>query len=71
MQQGGYISEYDHYLASRLAYVMTGGELTKPALVDEEYLSKLERESFLPLLHQPKTQERFAHTLKTKKPLRN
>ncbi|BAY24329.1 3-hydroxyacyl-CoA dehydrogenase NAD-binding protein [Calothrix sp. NIES-2100] len=71
MQQGGYISEYDHYLASRLAYVMTGGELTAPALVDEEYLSKLERESFLPLLHQPKTQERFAHTLKTKKPLRN
>lgn len=71
MQQGGFISEYDHYLASRLAYVMTGGELTKPALVDEEYLSKLERESFLPLLHQPKTQERFVHTLKTKKPLRN
>jgi 3-hydroxyacyl-CoA dehydrogenase len=71
MQQGGFISEYDHYLASRLAYVMTGGELTAPALVNEEYLSKLERESFLPLLHQPKTQERFAHTLKTKKPLRN
>jgi 3-hydroxyacyl-CoA dehydrogenase len=71
MQQGGFISEYDHYLASRLAYVMTGGELTAPALVDEDYLSKLERESFLPLLHQPKTQERFAHTLKTKKPLRN
>ncbi|OUL26653.1 3-hydroxyacyl-CoA dehydrogenase [Nostoc sp. T09] len=71
MQQGGYISEYDHYLASRLAYVMTGGELTVPALVDEDYLSKLERESFLPLLHQPKTQERFAYTLKTKKSLRN
>ncbi len=71
MQQGGFISEYDHYLASRLAYVMTGGELTAPALVDEDYLSKLERESFLPLLQQPKTQERFAHTLKTKKPLRN
>jgi 3-hydroxyacyl-CoA dehydrogenase len=71
MQQAGFISEYDHYLASRLAYVMTGGELTAPALVDEEYLSKLERESFLPLLQQPKTQERFAYTLKTKKPLRN
>ncbi|MBW4561332.1 MAG: enoyl-CoA hydratase/isomerase family protein [Mojavia pulchra JT2-VF2] len=71
MQQGGFISEYDSYLASRLAYVMTGGELTAPALVDEDYLSKLERESFLPLLQQPKTQERFAYTLKTKKPLRN
>lgn len=71
MQQGGYISEYDHYLASRLAYVMTGGELTAPALVDENYLAQLEKEAFLPLLQQPKTQERIAYMLKTKKPLRN
>ncbi|RCJ40255.1 3-hydroxyacyl-CoA dehydrogenase [Nostoc minutum NIES-26] len=71
MQQGGYISEYDSYLASRLAYVMTGGELTAPALVDENYLAQLEREAFLPLLQQPKTQERIAYMLKTKKPLRN
>ncbi len=71
MQQGGYISEYDHYLASRLAYVMTGGELTAPALVNENYLLRLETEAFLPLLQQPKTQERIAYMLKTKKPLRN
>jgi 3-hydroxyacyl-CoA dehydrogenase len=70
-QQGGYASEYDRYLATRLAYVMTGGELTAPAWVSEDYLLKLERETFLPLLHQPKTQERIAHMLKTKKPLRN
>ncbi|MFH7026741.1 MAG: 3-hydroxyacyl-CoA dehydrogenase NAD-binding domain-containing protein [Heteroscytonema crispum UTEX LB 1556] len=71
LHQGGFISEYDSYLANRLAYVMTGGELTAPALVDENYLLQLERESFLPLLQQPKTQERMAHMLKTKKPLRN
>jgi 3-hydroxyacyl-CoA dehydrogenase len=71
MYQGGYISEYDRFLASRLAYVMTGGELTVPSLVDENYLLQLERETFLPLLSQPKTQERIAHMLKTKKPLRN
>jgi 3-hydroxyacyl-CoA dehydrogenase len=71
LHQGGFISEYDNYLANRLAYVMTGGELTAPALVDENYLLQLERESFLPLLQQPKTQERMAHMLKTKKPLRN
>jgi 3-hydroxyacyl-CoA dehydrogenase len=71
MQQGGFISEYDRYLAQQLAYVMTGGELSAPALVDEEYLLQLEREKFLPLLQQPKTQERIAHMLKRKKPLRN
>jgi 3-hydroxyacyl-CoA dehydrogenase len=71
MQQGGFISEYDSYLASRLGYVMTGGELSAPALVDENYLLQLERESFLPLLQQAKTQERIAHMLATKKPLRN
>jgi 3-hydroxyacyl-CoA dehydrogenase len=70
-QQSGYASEYDRYLAGRLAYVMTGGELTAPSLVHEDYLLQLERETFIPLLGQPKTQERIAHMLKTKKPLRN
>jgi 3-hydroxyacyl-CoA dehydrogenase len=50
---------------------MTGGELSAPALVHEDYLLQLERETFLPLLRQAKTQERIAHMLKMKKPLRN
>lgn len=70
-QQGGYISEYDLFLAQRLAYVLTGGELSAPSLVSEDYLLQLERESFVPLLKLEKTQERIAHLLKTKKPLRN
>ena len=70
-QQGGYISEYDRFLAQRLAYVLTGGELSAPSLVSEDYLLQLERESFVPLLKEEKTQERIAHLLKTKKPLRN
>ncbi|HEY9639867.1 MAG TPA: 3-hydroxyacyl-CoA dehydrogenase/enoyl-CoA hydratase family protein [Coleofasciculaceae cyanobacterium] len=70
-QQGGYASDYDRALANKLAYVMTGGDLTAPALVHEDYLLQLERENFVPLLSQPKTQERIAHMLKTKKPLRN
>ncbi len=70
-QQGGYISEYDRFLANRLAYVLTGGELSAPSLVSEDYLLQLERESFVPLLKEEKTQERIAHLLKTKKPLRN
>jgi 3-hydroxyacyl-CoA dehydrogenase len=70
-QQGGYISEYDRFLANRLAYVLTGGELTAPAFVSEDYLLQLERELFVPLLQEAKTQERIAHLLKTKRPLRN
>jgi 3-hydroxyacyl-CoA dehydrogenase len=70
-QQGGYISEYDRFLANRLAYVLTGGELTAPAFVSEDYLLQLERDLFVPLLQEAKTQERISHLLKTKKPLRN
>ncbi|MBD1910490.1 MULTISPECIES: 3-hydroxyacyl-CoA dehydrogenase/enoyl-CoA hydratase family protein [unclassified Leptolyngbya] len=71
LEQGGYISEYDHALAHRLAYVLTGGELTASSLVDEDYLLRLERELFLPLVDEPKTKERILHMLTTKKPLRN
>lgn len=71
MKKGGFASEYDRYLAGRLAFVLTGGDLTSPALVSESYLLQLERDNFLPLLQQTKTQERIAHILKTKKPLRN
>ncbi len=70
-QQGGYVSEYDHYLGSRLAYVMTGGALTAPAEVHEDYLFELEREVFLSLLGEEKTQARIQSILTTNKPLRN
>ncbi|PZD72011.1 putative 3-hydroxyacyl-CoA dehydrogenase [Acaryochloris thomasi RCC1774] len=71
MQKGGYISEYDRFLANRLAYVITGGDLSAPSMVSDDYLLGLEREMFLPLFGQKKTQERIMHTLRTKKPLRN
>ncbi len=69
--QGRYISEYDYYLAKRLAYVLTGGSLTGAQEVDEDYMLGLEREVFLSLLGEKKTQERIEHMLKTGKPLRN
>lgn len=71
MHAGNYISDYDRSLANRLAYVLTGGDLTVPALVDEAYLLSLEGDNFLPLIDEPKTKERLLHMLKTKKPLRN
>ena len=71
MHEAGFASDYDRHLANQLAYAMTGGELTVPALVDEQYLLDLERAAFVPLLAEPKTQERMAYLLKHKKPLRN
>jgi 3-hydroxyacyl-CoA dehydrogenase len=70
-ESGGYISEYDHYLGSKLAWIMTGGDLSAPAEVHEEYLYALEREVFLSLLGEEKTQARITSILTTNKPLRN
>lgn len=70
-REGRYISDYDMYLARRLAWVMTGGDLTQPAEVSEDYLLELEREVFLSLLGEEKTQARIESILTTNKPLRN
>jgi 3-hydroxyacyl-CoA dehydrogenase len=70
-RQGGFITEYDCYLVKRLASVMTGGDLSAPTRVHENYLLELERETFMSLLGEKKTQERIASILTTKKPLRN
>ena len=69
--EGRFISEYDAFLAGRLAFVMTGGELSAPQEVDEEYLIDLERSVFLELIFDKRSQARIVHMLKTKKPLRN
>lgn len=65
------ISEYDAVIGGRLAYVMTGGELSRPTWVDEQYILDLERETFLWLCGQEKTQQRIWSFLQTGKPLRN
>ncbi|PCJ93383.1 MAG: 3-hydroxyacyl-CoA dehydrogenase [Flavobacteriaceae bacterium] len=71
MEASKYISEHDHKIANKLAYVMAGGDLSEPTLVSEQYLLDLEREAFLSLCTERKTLERIQHTLKTGKPLRN
>jgi 3-hydroxyacyl-CoA dehydrogenase len=71
MLRGEYISEYDAHVARKLANVLAGGPLSESQLVSEQYLLDLERETFVSLCGERKTQERIAHTLKTGKPLRN
>lgn len=68
---GGYISDYDAYLARKFAYALTGGALSGMHFVHEDYLLDLEREVFMHLLGQPKTQERITGLLMTGKPVRN
>lgn len=71
MWRGNYISDYDKFIADKLAYVMCGGDLSQPTLVSEQYLLDLERETFLSLCGQRKTLERLQSILQTGKPLRN
>jgi len=71
MKEGGYITEYESHIAGKLAYVMTGGELSAPAWVNEQTILDLEREAFLSLCGEKKTQERMWNLLQTGKPLRN
>jgi 3-hydroxyacyl-CoA dehydrogenase len=70
-REAGYISDHDLRIAEKLAYVLSGGRLTGEQTVSEEYLLELEREAFLSLCGEAKTQERFEHMLRTGKPLRN
>jgi 3-hydroxyacyl-CoA dehydrogenase len=71
MANGGFISEYDAYLAGKIAYIISGGDVRDNAEVDEDVILTLEREAFIDLLKQEKTQARIEHMLKTGKPLRN
>jgi 3-hydroxyacyl-CoA dehydrogenase len=71
MREGQFASEHDAHVANKVAYVLCGGNITPGTPVSEQYLLDLEREGFLSLCGEKKTQERIAFTLKTGKPLRN
>lgn len=71
MRSGGYISEHDELISKKLTYVMCGGDLSVPTLVSEQYLLDLEREAFLSLCGEKKTQERLQSLLTGGKILRN
>jgi 3-hydroxyacyl-CoA dehydrogenase len=71
MLEGGFISEYDYNIGSRIAEIMCGGDVEAGSMVDEDWLLDLERKHFLELVASPKTQERVEYMLKHGKPLRN
>ena len=71
MKEAGFISDYDMFLAKRIAYVISGGEVRTGSEVDEETILSLEREAFVDFWKEEKTVARVDHLLKTGKPLRN
>ena len=71
MKEGKYITEYEALMANKLAVVMTGGEISRPTWVDEQYILDLEREAFISLCGEEKTQQRMVTILQGGKPLRN
>ncbi|MBW5448276.1 3-hydroxyacyl-CoA dehydrogenase [Cohnella sp. CFH 77786] len=71
MRESGYISDHDLKIAGKLAHVLAGGDVPAGTLVSEQYLLDLEREAFLSLCGEPKTQQRMQHMLSKGKALRN
>jgi 3-hydroxyacyl-CoA dehydrogenase len=71
MRQGGFISDHEHKLGTKIAEVLCGGNVTPGTPVSEQYFLDLEREAFKSLCGEKKTQERIQFTLKTGKTLRN
>jgi 3-hydroxyacyl-CoA dehydrogenase len=71
MANGGFVSEYDAFLAGKIAYIISGGDVRDNAEVADDVILTLERSAFIDLLKQEKTQARIEHMLKTGKPLRN
>lgn len=71
MQSAKFVSEYDAFLAKRIAFVISGGDVRTNSEIDEEVILKLERTAFVDFLKEEKTLARIDHMLSTGKPLRN
>lgn len=71
MRLSGMISEHDELIASKIAYVMSGGSVPAGTEVNEQYILELERQAFMELIKTPKTQQRMQHMVTKNKPLRN
>jgi len=71
MLNGKFMSDHDAFLAKRIAYVMSGGDVKVGSAVDEDTILKLERDAFVDFCKEEKTIARIDHMLKTGRPLRN
>jgi len=54
-----------------VAYILSGGDCAEGTLVSEQEILDLEKEAFLSLCGEKRSQDRIMHMLTTGKPLRN
>ncbi|HIJ41782.1 MAG TPA: 3-hydroxyacyl-CoA dehydrogenase [Deltaproteobacteria bacterium] len=71
MHEQNYITDHDVTVSEKIGYILCGGNVLPDTMVSEQYLLDLEREAFLSLAGDPKTQARIQHMLTKGKPLRN
>jgi len=71
MKAAGQISDHDEKIALKIARILTGGDVPAGTLRTEQELLDMEREEFLSLCGEEKTQARITHMLMKGKPLRN
>ncbi len=66
-----WVSSYDTVVGTHLANILCGGDTTIHEPVTQQHILDLEREAFLSLCGEPKTQDRIKYMLANNKPLRN
>jgi 3-hydroxyacyl-CoA dehydrogenase len=66
-----WVSSHDEKVGIHLGKILTGGDTTINDPVAEQTILDLEREAFLSLCGEPKTQDRIKYMLVNNKPLRN
>ena len=71
MRYGNFISDYDLFVSRKVAHILSGGDCAEGTYVAEQEILDLEKEAFLSLMGEQKTQERIMYMLSTGKPLRN
>ena len=71
MRAGHQASEHDEKVMRHLTRILCGGDTSQFVQVSEQHILDLEREAFLSLCGEPKSQERMQYMLMNNKPLRN
>ncbi len=69
--EGGFASDHDALIARKIAHILCGGTVAAGTVVTEQHYLDLEREAFLSLCGEEKSQARIEHMLMKNKPLRN
>ncbi|MCA9895246.1 MAG: 3-hydroxyacyl-CoA dehydrogenase/enoyl-CoA hydratase family protein [Anaerolineae bacterium] len=70
-KEGGYATDHDALIASKVAKILSGGALSQPQWLSQDVFFALERQGFIELFMEPKSQERMMYMLQNNKPLRN